>query len=177
MAQTRADLGVHLTTLRPSDEAAVRKWLVDHLRVHNRAWVAAHGLGWTPAETELQMLVSDLVEQHWSSVQRASRRDDQFVAVTRLDDRLLGLVWAGRHNHAYLHVPVGVLNWVYVAPWARQHGVGTVLIEAAKEWMRARELKSVEVSVLAENEPARRLYARAGLAVADVRMMGPLGGS
>jgi GNAT superfamily N-acetyltransferase len=175
MARTRTDLGVHLTTLRPTDASVVRKWLLDHLRVHNRTWVAAHGLGWTDSETELQMMVSDLVEEHWRAVQRAARRDDQFVALTRLDDRALGLVWAARRNHPYLNVPVGVLQWVFVAPWARQHGVGSVLIAAAKEWMRVRGVKSMEVSVLADNEPARRLYQRAGLEVADVRMMGPVG--
>jgi ribosomal protein S18 acetylase RimI-like enzyme len=175
MARTHLDNGVHLTTLRATDATVVRAWLTEHLRHHNRAWVAAHRLGWTDGETDLQMMVSDLVEEHWQSLQRAARRDDQFVALTRLDDQALGLVWAARRNHAYLKVPVGMLQWVFVAPWAREHGVGTALVHAAQEWMRARDLKSMEVSVLADNEAARNLYRRLGLTVADVRMMGSLG--
>jgi ribosomal protein S18 acetylase RimI-like enzyme len=49
-----------------------------------------------------------------------------------------------------------------------------LLIDEGKRWLRSRGVKSVQVHVLADNEPARRLYERAGLVAADVRMMGAL---
>jgi ribosomal protein S18 acetylase RimI-like enzyme len=119
-------------------------------------------------------MASNLVEKHWDELWRRSRDDEHFVGVTRLDERPLGLVWCAQRRHPYLDVPVGVLQWIFVAPWARGHGVASAMVESGKEWMRLRGLRSMEVSVLYDNESARRLYRRAGLTVGDVRMMGSL---
>ena len=174
MPRSRADLGVMLTPMRSTDGSVVQQWLRDHLRYHNRTWVEAHGLGWSEGEVDAQLLATDLVMDHWQRLVRASRSERHFVAITRLDERALGLVWCAQRTHEYLHVPVGVLNWIYVAPWARGHGVASAMVTESKAWMRARGLRSMEVAVLAENESAMRLYRRAGLAVGDVRMMGTL---
>lgn len=174
MAYTDTDPGLQLTTLRASDEPVVRAWLADFLRHHNRTWADALDLGWSAAEVEAQQIAVDLVERHWSAVHRASRSDGHFVALARLDGRPLGVVWLQRKLQDHLGVPIGVLDWVYVAPWGRGHGVGTALLRAAKEWMRLHELRSWQVSVLADNPAALRLYRSAGLQIADVRMMGPV---
>ena len=138
MADSLTDLGVVLTTLRPSDGPMVRNWLRQHLQVHNRAWVDAHGRGWSRGEVDAQLMASNLVEKHWDAIWRRSRDDQHFVAVTRLDERSLGLVWCAQRQHEYLDVPVGVLQWIFVAPWARGHGVASAMVESGKEWMRVR---------------------------------------
>lgn len=47
-----------------------------------------------------------------------------------------------------------------VAPLLRGMGVGTSLLDAVKQWAEKRGLEYVELSVLAENEPAISLYER-----------------
>lgn len=166
---------LRVTALRASDAAEVRRWMADFLRAHNRHWAEMHGLGWSATEVDAQMLAFDVVEERWQQLWRASKRfESNLVAVARLDGRAMGAVWADHRHNPYLKVPVGVLSWIYVAPWARGHRVGSKLIDVAKAWMRARDLRSCEVSVLAGNEAAIRLYERAGLQLADVRMMGSL---
>jgi ribosomal protein S18 acetylase RimI-like enzyme len=174
MAHTDIDPGLVLTTLRSSDEPEVRQWLQGFLRAHNHAWVDVMGLGWSGQEIEAQQVAIDLVERHWRALWAAAHHEHQVVAVARLDGRLLGCVWAGAERHGYLGTTVGVLHWVYVAGWGRRHGVGTALIGAVKEWMRPRQIRSLQVSVLAVNDAAIRLYRKAGLRIADVRMMGPV---
>lgn len=174
---TSLDVGtaLRITPLSRDDGEVVRRWLAIYLRQHNRAWAASRGLGWSDGEVDAQMLGADLVSDHWQRLVRASRRDADVVRVARLGDRAIGCVWAAERVDDYLRTPSGVLNWVFVDTWARQHGVASALVGHAKDWMRHRGLRSVVVSVLADNDAARRLYAREGLAPADLRMMGPLG--
>lgn len=49
-----------------------------------------------------------------------------------------------------------------VAPDYRSKGVGTMLIEEAKDWGRARGLDYIELAVLQENAGAFKLYQREG---------------
>lgn len=165
---------LELTPLHADDGRDVRRWLSDFLRHHNRTWVRARGLGWSDGELDAQMAATDLVAEHWQMLVRASHQQTHHVAIARLDGRPVGGIWAEERTDTYLITPTGVLSWIYVAPWAREHGVGTVLLDDAKAWMTTRGLRSVTVNVLADNAPAMRLYRRLGLDVADVRMMGPL---
>jgi ribosomal protein S18 acetylase RimI-like enzyme len=172
MADTDTEPRVELTTLRARDAAPVRRWLRDFHRAHGHAWVGALNLGWGAGETDAQLLASDIVERYAEALFTASRRDDALVAVARLGDRPIGALWLGLSRQDHLAVPVGVVQWVFVSEWARGNGVGTALIEAGREWLRMRGVRGLQVSVLVDNEPAMRLYRRAGLRVADVRMMG-----
>ncbi len=165
---------LELTPLQRTDRLVMTGWLTAYLRCHNRAWVEAHGLGWTPAETEAQMIVSDVVDEHWHQLVRVAGAAGNRVRVARQGDRPLGVAWVGARRHAYLKIPTGVIQWIYTCPRARGEGVATRLLEDGLDWMRQLELRSAEVSVLANNEPAKRLYSRFGLATADVRMMGAL---
>lgn len=163
---------VELTTLRARDAAPVRQWLRDFHRAHGRAWVGALNLGWADGETDAQLLASDIVERYAAALFAAARRDDALVVVARLGERPIGALWLSLSRQDHLAVPVGVVQWVYVSEWARGNRVGSALMEAGREWLRMRGVRGLQVSVLADNEPAMRLYQRAGLRVADVRMMG-----
>ncbi len=50
---------------------------------------------------------------------------------------------------------------MYVRPDARQAGVGRRLVEAVIDFARQR-VELLQLSVVSDNEPARRLYARLG---------------
>jgi len=55
-----------------------------------------------------------------------------------------------------------VIMDLFVLPLYRNKGVGATLINAAKKWIRKRNLNHLEINVLAENENAIRLYANEG---------------
>jgi GNAT superfamily N-acetyltransferase len=62
----------------------------------------------------------------------------------------------------------GWLAHLYVAPEARRQGAASVLVRAAADWVKSRGAASLELNVLATNEPARRLYAKLGMTEATV---------
>jgi len=51
---------------------------------------------------------------------------------------------------------------MYVRPQARNRGVGRRLVEAVMEVARRRGVELLQLAVVSDNEPARRLYARLG---------------
>jgi len=56
----------------------------------------------------------------------------------------------------------GTLVGMYVRPQARNRGVGRRLVEAVMEVARTRGVELLQLAVVSDNEPARRLYARMG---------------
>ena len=56
----------------------------------------------------------------------------------------------------------GTLVGMYVRPQARNRGVGRRLVEAVMEVARTRGVELLQLAVVSDNEPARRLYARLG---------------
>ena len=60
-----------------------------------------------------------------------------------------------KHGHK------GLLWGMYVRPAARQTGIGRRLVEAIIEQARER-VELIQLSVISENQPARRLYASLG---------------
>jgi len=57
---------------------------------------------------------------------------------------------------------VGELETLAVTPAARGQGIGTLLVEACRERLRAEGITHWSVSVVEANEGATRLYERAG---------------
>ena len=60
-----------------------------------------------------------------------------------------------------------------VRPDARNKGIGTALIDAAKAWTRQNGLRFLELDVLSGNQRARSLYEREGFApvLSTIRLM------
>jgi ribosomal protein S18 acetylase RimI-like enzyme len=56
----------------------------------------------------------------------------------------------------------GTLVGMYVRPQARNRGVGRRLVEAVMEVARRRGVELLQLAVVSDNGPARRLYARLG---------------
>jgi ribosomal protein S18 acetylase RimI-like enzyme len=56
----------------------------------------------------------------------------------------------------------GTLVGMYVRPQARNRGVGRRLVEAVIEVARTRGVELLQLAVVSDNGPARRLYARLG---------------
>jgi ribosomal protein S18 acetylase RimI-like enzyme len=68
----------------------------------------------------------------------------------------------------------GELESLSVAPAARGHGIGGLLIGAARELLRSQGISYWSVSVAGTNTGAVRLYERAGFQPFNLQMLAPL---
>jgi ribosomal protein S18 acetylase RimI-like enzyme len=70
---------------------------------------------------------------------------------------------------------VGEIESLSVAPEARGQGVGTALLEAAREHFRAQGIEFWSVAVVEANEGALRMYERAGFGPYYRSLLGRVG--
>jgi ribosomal protein S18 acetylase RimI-like enzyme len=84
------------------------------------------------------------------------------VLVALAGGRIVGFVLVSSARFAMpTSTPTGSITDIYVEPDARGRGVGSRLLGAGLDWLRARGYRRVLLNVSAGN-PARRLYERAG---------------
>lgn len=91
------------------------------------------------------------------------------------DDGMLVAVRGGAVVGAVAFGYDGVRGWVYhlaVAPVARRHGVGTALMGAVEERLRARGCPKVNLQIVGDNAAVVAFYERLGYAVEPRISMG-----
>jgi len=86
------------------------------------------------------------------------------VLVAERDGEVIGYTYAGVEGTDYMSLrgPAGVLYDIVVDPAHRGQGVGRVLLDATLEALKAKGAPRVVLSTAERNEPAQRLFARAG---------------
>ncbi|MFC6835366.1 GNAT family N-acetyltransferase [Halomarina ordinaria] len=85
------------------------------------------------------------------------------LLVAREDGSVVGFVMFGPSSGAYEQtVEKGVVENLYVDPDHRGAGIGTALLRAAEEALRADGADVVALDVMAGNEAAQRLYRELG---------------
>ncbi|MFL5562633.1 MAG: GNAT family N-acetyltransferase [Gemmatimonadaceae bacterium] len=89
---------------------------------------------------------------------------DVLVLVAQRDGVVLGYTYAGVEGFDYMSLrgPAGVLYDIVVDPAQRGQGVGRLLLDATIAALAARGVPRVLLSTAERNEPAQRLFARAG---------------
>ena len=97
---------------------------------------------------------------------------DAVVLVAEREDEVIGYAYAGVEGHDWMALrgPAGVLHDLVVDPAERGRGVARMLLEAAVAWLRERGAPRVVLSTAERNEPAQRLFARAGFRRTMVEM-------
>ena len=100
------------------------------------------------------------------------------VLVAERDGAVLGYTYAGVEGYDYMALrgPAGVLYDIVVDPAHRAEGVGRLLLDATLAALAARGAPRVVLSTAARNEPAQRLFARAGFRRTMVEMTRELDG-
>jgi ribosomal protein S18 acetylase RimI-like enzyme len=100
------------------------------------------------------------------------REPNIIVLVAERDGVVLGYTYAGIEGVDYMSLrgPAGVLHDIVVDPAERGHGVGRKLLDATLAALDVRGAPRVVLSTAERNEPAQRLFARAGFRRTMVEM-------
>ena len=103
---------------------------------------------------------------------------DVIVLVAERDGEVLGYTYAGVEGYDYMALrgPAGELHDIVVDPAHRGHGIGRTLLDATLAALEARGAPRVVLSTAEQNEPAQRLFARAGFRRTMVEMTRELDG-
>ena len=103
-----------------------------------------------------------------------SQLEDQesIVLVAEQHDRILGYVFAAIEPLSWkdLRDECGFIHDLLVADDARRSGVGDALLSAAIDWLREQKMPRVVLGTAAQNETARRLFARRGFRATMIEM-------
>jgi ribosomal protein S18 acetylase RimI-like enzyme len=100
------------------------------------------------------------------------------VLVAEQGGEVLGYTYAGVEGYDYMSLrgPAGVLHDIVVDPAHRGHGIGRMLLDATLAALTARHAPRVVLSTAERNEPAQRLFARAGFRRTMIEMTRELDG-
>ena len=112
-------------------------------------------------------------ESGYASFLMSQLRDkESIVLVAEQDDRVLGYVFAAIEPLSWkdLRDECGFIHDLLVADDARRMGVGEALLNAAIEWLREQQMPRVVLGTAAQNENARKLFARRGFRPTMIEM-------
>jgi GNAT superfamily N-acetyltransferase len=112
--------------------------------------------------------------QAWARDSAAGAAQATFLALDGADAPV-GLAFAVVDADADADAGLARLYSMWVAPEARGRGAGAALVGAVLDWARTAAARTLRTAVTIGNDPAARLYARAGFRDTGVRE--PLGHS
>jgi ribosomal protein S18 acetylase RimI-like enzyme len=118
-------------------------------------------------------------EQGYGSFLGAQLKERNIVVlVAERDGEVVGYSYAGVEGRDYMSLrgPAGVLYDIVVDPAHRGLGVGQTLLDATLASLKARGSPRVVLSTAERNEPAQRLFARAGFRRTMIEMTRELDG-
>ena len=114
---------------------------------------------------EIMMIEGACFSPPWTEAQLKSelRSDDAFFAAARCGGRIAGF--------CIMHMAgdQGELYQIAVHPDFRRRGIGELLLRRGVSWVEEKNGESAFLEVRAGNEPALRLYSRAGFERIGVR--------
>jgi RimJ/RimL family protein N-acetyltransferase len=137
-----ADDSVAIRVLTADDAALYREVRLEGLQNHPEAFTSTY-------ERESAQPLSFFADRIVSSTVFGGFRGEMLVGVAGFARQ------PGKHAHK------GTLWGMYVRLAARQSGLGQRLIEAVLNLARS-QVEQIQLVVVADNQPARRLYARLG---------------
>jgi len=102
---------------------------------------------------------------------------DIIVLVAERGGEVIGYTYAGIEGVDYMSLrgPAGVLHDIIVDPAHRGHGVGRMLLDATLAALQRKGAPRVVLSTAERNEPAQRLFERAGFRRTMIEMTRELG--
>ena len=95
-------------------------------------------------------------------LQERIARNESVVFLAMLDDRAIGFMQLYPTFSSISIKPLWVLNDLFVAPDARKHGIGSLLLERARQHAIEVNAKGLTLSTAVDNFTAQRVYERMG---------------
>jgi ribosomal protein S18 acetylase RimI-like enzyme len=92
--------------------------------------------------------------------------------VAQIDEEFAGYALAvvEEHTDDLIEAPFVTIQFLEVLPEFRGRGVAQSLLAAVEEFARERDIACLDLAVWSRNEPARRLFAKAGFFDLEHRM-------
>jgi ribosomal protein S18 acetylase RimI-like enzyme len=86
------------------------------------------------------------------------------ILVAEQAGKVVGYTYAGAEGFDYMSLrgPAGVVYDIVVDPAHRERGIGRMLLDATLARLEARAVPRMVLSTAEQNEPAQRLFTRAG---------------
>ena len=126
--------------------------------------------GWDPVRF---LSATERIEERYASFIGSQLGDQRkLVLVAERKGAVVGYAYAGLEGADYMALrgPAGALYDIVVDPAHRQRGTGRLLLEAAIAALNERGAPMVVLSTAQQNEPAQRLFARAGFRPTMIEM-------
>ena len=103
-----------------------------------------------------------LTDEGYENYKSNISRDELYVVC--IDDKIIGYMtcWINRRLPWLAHKTMEIGN-LYVEPEYRGKGIGTVLVNKAKELCKKNEIKFLKIEVTADNKAAQEFYKNNGL--------------
>ena len=109
--------------------------------------------------------------EHWDELAaRGTGAGKEVIVVAEAGGEFVGMTGVYTPPQPKL-AHAGSIWGVYVRESARGRGIGEAMVHAALDWARAKQLKTVRLSVVATNHWAKRCYERCGFTVYGVEPM------
>lgn len=161
------DSTVTIRAATPADAAALGRLATLLVRTHHdfdsRRFIPAtrgteHGYG--------SFLASELEDR------------DVIILVAERAGVIVGYTYSAIEGYDWMSLrgPAGVLHDIVVDPAHRCHGVGSRLLDATMDALEGKGAPRIVLSTAARNEPAQRLFARAGFRPTMIEMTRERGG-
>jgi GNAT superfamily N-acetyltransferase len=105
---------------------------------------------------------SDLTVARWFLSERLSRSESVVLIAEELNASAIGFAQLFPTFSSILAAPISLLHDLFVIPAARRRGVGTLLLNAATDTVRATGAVRLELATAISNTTAQRLYEKLG---------------
>lgn len=150
--------GIAIGPHRPDDWRFVREMLDLGVR---ETYPDLGTLGRVTARERLDAIF----ERHWSEPAKLV-----VIARERTGDRPVGVAWLEPSHHAVTELPEFMFLLLAVVESHQARGIGRALMRSGLDQAQARGASRIRLFVSADNDHARRLYARLGFRESTVEM-------
>ncbi|WP_263260653.1 GNAT family N-acetyltransferase [Pseudomonas sp. RIT-PI-S] len=125
-----------------------------------------------PAWRNAEQMV--IVDKRRIAAALQAQGEDPKVMVATLGGEVAGFVHVHSLKDHYRDAPHGHVSDIVVAPAHEGHGVGRLLLDAARAWATEQGFQWLTISVFEDNRRAAEMYERAGFGRDVLRLVQPL---
>lgn len=113
----------------------------------------------------LSLLIKDEKENYDNTIESTEVKDyyknmiireNNIIYLCKKENKIIGYVFVKTPEN------VAIINALYVLPEERGKGIASNLLKLAINWIKEKNIKTVEISVLSKNTKAKELYKKCG---------------